>query len=95
MSLSDDTELYPIRAETERRQRLVDANDQFLRLMTRAIKRGREHATPGVHVDRTPCVLRTIRGEPASSGMGSPGQMCTEGLRGDTGRMKHAPGERR
>jgi hypothetical protein len=40
-------------------------------------------------------LVRTIRGEPPVSAIGSPSQMCVEGKLPDSGRMKRGPHERR
>jgi hypothetical protein len=91
----DDThERQPAILEKKRRQAMIAANDAFVALMNRAIKRGREHAQAGIYVDHSVHVVRQIRGEPPVSAIGSPSQMCVEGKLPDSGRMKRGPHER-
>ena len=63
-------------SEREIKAHAIAANDAFAAAMARAIKRGREKATPGVYVDPTPSTTRRIRGDVALSPCGSPAAMC-------------------
>lgn len=73
-----DFDRYLSLSEKAERTAAVTANDAFIAAMGLAIQKGRETATPGIFVDRTPTFGRRIYGEVAMSPCGSPAAMCTE-----------------
>ena len=73
-----DFDTYHDLCERLIRKHTIDTAGAFAAAMNRAIKRGREHATPGTFVDRTATYARQLRGEVAISVCGSPAQMCME-----------------
>ena len=73
-----DYNAYHDLCERAIRKHTIADDTAFARAMTGAIKRGREHATPGTFVDRTATYARQLRGEVAFSVCGSPAQMCME-----------------
>ena len=65
-------------SEREIKAHAIAANDAFTAALARAIKRGRETARPGIHVDLSPSTVHRIRGDVAISPCGSPAQMCAD-----------------
>lgn len=59
--------------------RAVAANDAFILAMAKAVRRGKEKATPGIFVDPTPLSATAfIRPLAPMSACGSPAAMCIE-----------------
>lgn len=64
------------------RERLIAADQAFVKLMMKQIKRGKEKVEIGTKIDTSPCTTKRIQPEPVFSGTGSPSAMCAE--KGDT-----------
>jgi hypothetical protein len=74
-----DFNTYHDISERLMRSNTIAADDAFAAAMRRAIKRGREKATPGTFVDTTPAIgARRIRGDVVMSACGSPAAMCAD-----------------
>lgn len=48
-------------SQQERQAQAIACDDAFVKAMTRAISRGREHVKPGTFIDRTPLSAARIR----------------------------------
>jgi hypothetical protein len=74
-----DFDKYLSLSEKAARDEAIAANEAFTAAMTKALKRGRERATPGTYVDRSPSLsARFIHAIAPHSACGSPAAMCIE-----------------
>lgn len=64
-------------------EQLIAANDAFVALMAKQIRKGREHVKAGVVVDTTAGTTKRFYPEPTFSSAGSPAAMCAEKGDGD------------
>jgi hypothetical protein len=88
-----DFDRWLSQSETAARKETVSSDDHFVRMMQRAIDRGRESATPGIFVDDTYAIgAIRVRGAAAVSSCGSPSAMCIEG--GSSGHQRARHGSR-
>jgi len=72
-----DEDIHPQAAAQRRRAATIAADEAFIKALTKAIRRKRERATPGTHVDLTPPINAVrIRPEIPMSCIGSPAAMC-------------------
>jgi hypothetical protein len=88
MHNASDPDILIRTEDRNHRKALVAANDAFVALLLKQIKRGKEKVELGTRTDASACTTRRIQPEPIFSGAGSPAAMCAE--KGDGGNRELA-----